>query len=507
LSVDELRRTLRLSGADAAQAAWERCRGVDLKPVRSVPPQSCTVTSWLASDVFRHLALKDAVGIGGSTVRVGSGDWCFEPHAAKGKSNATRARWIVLALCLDLEEKLCQHTLSFAQVPTKLTVSWQAPRERGDGGVPDWVNPGDASGTQARGSAAQRGSAQQSRTTPLAPRLFAGVTPSSELRRGVPYAQSGRADAAVISPATLIVEDPAQHTALLAQHTQGAGASEYAKRVASLVDAAAGVLHSWAMAMPEDQHIAQLTLNAHGFVPTPRSSPWAVGSLCSSSHDVTIPTTAPPATNRQQQRQQEGTGCSSVGGDCRRAEGASRGPSEEEASVEGRVGISGPRDVLIVPWDDEHGELSGGDGSDDDNCNGASDEDPHYDKDEEENGPRQTVDGGLHRTTAAAEGLLGGDWQCEQCTFLNSTLLPKCEMCDYPHASRVDTHTRSTLAASSDDLKDGLSPRGVKRNPKTPMAARAAPGNHSKRAKRISSPSGRRSASLRLEAFGFCVPR
>ena len=64
-----------------------------------------------------------SVAVQKTVVQVGG--WSFEPHRAKGKSNDTRARWLVLALSLDLEEKLCHHVLSYGCVPTKLGISWQ----------------------------------------------------------------------------------------------------------------------------------------------------------------------------------------------------------------------------------------------------------------------------------------------------------------------------------------------------------------------------------------------
>lgn len=94
LSVAQLQDELAVTSAVAA-TVWERCRGVDTSVVKDMAPQSCTVTSWLAHNAFRQLALKGDIGVGGAAVVVGDG-WCFEPHAERGKSNATRARWIVL---------------------------------------------------------------------------------------------------------------------------------------------------------------------------------------------------------------------------------------------------------------------------------------------------------------------------------------------------------------------------------------------------------------------------
>ena len=42
--------------------------------------------------------------------QVGDG-WVFEPHTTAGKTNDTRARWIVLALVIDLDEKVARRML------------------------------------------------------------------------------------------------------------------------------------------------------------------------------------------------------------------------------------------------------------------------------------------------------------------------------------------------------------------------------------------------------------
>ena len=143
--------------------------------MKEVVPQSCSVTSWLAHDVFARLAMKGPLGLDigcGTPLHVGG--WCFEPHIERGKSNDTRARWLVLALALDLEERLCHHALCHKQAPTKLTVTWQPP---------------------ASGSSWGHGGSQ-SRSVALAPALFGSVSEHSSCaaacrtsrRRGGPTA-------------------------------------------------------------------------------------------------------------------------------------------------------------------------------------------------------------------------------------------------------------------------------------------------------------------------------
>ena len=183
---EALIRALGLTAA-AAEAALTRARGADDTAVKEVVPQSCSVTSWLAHDVFARLAMKGPLGLDigcGAPLHVGG--WCFEPHIERGKSNDTRARWLVLALALDLEERLCHHALCHKQAPTKLTVTWQPPASGSN-----WGHGGS-----------------QSRSVALAPALFGSVNEHSELRRGVPYLETARRADGVISPETLVTRSP-----------------------------------------------------------------------------------------------------------------------------------------------------------------------------------------------------------------------------------------------------------------------------------------------------------
>ena len=163
LSALELQSALRLTPAAAAVAA-QRCRGVDSRAVCEVAPRSCSVTSWTACSPLTSLAIREAPGRGpgherpsqmdtpgavadasatvhsaseGAAERRGErrkpsvmvAGWRFEPHGSRSKSNETRGRWIVLALALDLEERLCHHALLYREAPTRLVVGWQASKE------------------------------------------------------------------------------------------------------------------------------------------------------------------------------------------------------------------------------------------------------------------------------------------------------------------------------------------------------------------------------------------
>ena len=127
LSAAELQQRLRLNTA-AALAAHAACRGecaLSVVDSNQAPPKSFSVTSWLAHDLLSRLALRTHMGKGGAAVTVGG--WVFEPHEGRCKTNESRARRVLLALCIDLEEKLSHHSLSHRQLPTKLTLSWQGP--------------------------------------------------------------------------------------------------------------------------------------------------------------------------------------------------------------------------------------------------------------------------------------------------------------------------------------------------------------------------------------------
>ena len=211
----------------AAAAAHARCRGRCDAPVAASPPKSASVTSWLAHDLLRDLALTRHLGRGGPGVRVGG--WLFEPHRGACKSNETRARWVLLALCLDLEERLAHHALEHAELPTKLSLCWQ-----GCGASPT-PGPGHRAGPT------------HSRTTPLSPAAFArragaAAAAAAAARGGVPYLQSDRGASGeeVISPATLVLDGAtaAERAAAVSRLEQAAAGTREA-RVAALVRAAA----------------------------------------------------------------------------------------------------------------------------------------------------------------------------------------------------------------------------------------------------------------------------
>ena len=258
----------------AAAAAHARCRGRCDALVAASPPKSTSVTSWLAHELLRDLALTRHLGRGGPGVTVGG--WLFEPHRGACKSNETRARWVLLALCLDLEERLAHHALEHAELPAKLSLCWQ-----GCG-----VSPTPGLG--------HRAGPTHTRTAPLSPTAFASARGSgggSRARGGVPYLQSdlGASGEEMISPATLVLDGAtAAERAAAVARLEAAVAGTREARVAALVRAAAGVLAAWAAELPAETRIAQLTLNAHSFVPCCNAAPHRAAGAAAGSPQLTI---------------------------------------------------------------------------------------------------------------------------------------------------------------------------------------------------------------------------
>ena len=265
--------------AHSVSHRWERNRirlASDDEAVRETCPQSVTATSWLARDWLINLARTNARDSVEDGPPVAVGGFVFEAHppknSGKNKSNESRGRWVLLALSLDLEERLCHHALTYRQQPVKLTVGWHAAGATGwdrEGlgmrsrtvtlpnlhldELVDGRGHGEGSGGSGSGSSPVAGSEV--------------MHPSGQQQRvSVPFAHTDRASsAAAISAAqpesaTLFVDVPhEQQQALLSQP------GGYGKRVSAIVKAAATCLAAWAAELPS-QRVSQLTLSAHAFV-------------------------------------------------------------------------------------------------------------------------------------------------------------------------------------------------------------------------------------------------
>jgi len=271
-SVEDLAAALGLA-AEAALRAWRGCRGLDEAPVcPSPPPKSLVVTSWTTHTALRDIARREHTGRGGAAVPVGSG-WVFEAHEGSGRSNETRARWILLSMAIDLVDKAHLAWLDWAVLPTRLSVSWH-----GCGKDP-LPGPGMSylSGESRSRTVALPAPAQDCF------RALGGTDAAAGggARAGGPLDAGG-----VYVPARRTLTD------------EGPGAMEdpaFRGCVAAVVDAAAGVLQQFVQedaARGVDRRIAQLTVSLSRFAPPslqrgiaawaqhprPGAAPSAVGS-------------------------------------------------------------------------------------------------------------------------------------------------------------------------------------------------------------------------------------
>lgn len=137
--VDALQVSLGICEEQAAQLS-RMSRGIDTDLVKAAgPKKSLSVTSWLTDAMLGDLAAKTHLGRGGPAFIVGSG-WLFEPQVDAGISNMSRGRWLLLALALDLEERVVDEFLEFGILPTKLTVGYQQPGHAKEPGAPGFTD-------------------------------------------------------------------------------------------------------------------------------------------------------------------------------------------------------------------------------------------------------------------------------------------------------------------------------------------------------------------------------
>lgn len=236
----ELRAELHLGEAQAL-AVWARARGeADCGAVRAVVPQSVTVTSWSThTTVAQLLPAAGAQPLPAGGVRIGSAGWAFVPHASRGKTNDSRPGWLLLALCLDLDERVLEHALLHGRLPTRLALALQGP-----GNCPE-PSPGYRAGpVRSRAVDFPLEAYAACARTDLARALDALESPlggAPSAAGAVPQASAGGGGGAAA------LDEP-----------------RFAARVGALVDAAAGAVHRWA-AEEGSRRVAQLTLVASAF--------------------------------------------------------------------------------------------------------------------------------------------------------------------------------------------------------------------------------------------------
>mmetsp|Transcript_5743 Transcript_5743/g.15848 ORF Transcript_5743/g.15848 Transcript_5743/m.15848 type:complete len:665 (-) Transcript_5743:38-2032(-) len=294
-------------GAEAAARLARFSRGHDDDPVRAADPKkSLSVSSWLTDTNLGDLAMKEHTGRGGAGVIIGSG-WLFEPHT-EGVSNPSRARWILLSLIFDLEERVAQEYLDFGMLPTKLTVSVMGPGWRKEPG-PGSTDGKSRSRTAAFPAAAFRGLVAEvdaPRGSPLGqrppPEAAAAASAPSEGQGGVEASLSGPggsiqplAKPRVIRHPVFDVDwlAPAGAQPLVQGLVDGPEALDAVPRlkarISALVDSACTLVSTWAKEVGTPVPIARLTITAGGTTAVTGASGGAVRGL---------PMAAPPPSQR-----------------------------------------------------------------------------------------------------------------------------------------------------------------------------------------------------------------
>ena len=101
----------------------DKAFGRDDATIKVAPPKTAQVASWTAHTDMAALCRRGEGGAVAFAARRGE-SWVFEPHDAEGRSSElTRPRWVVLALCIDLEERLRHDAALYKRRPTRLTLT------------------------------------------------------------------------------------------------------------------------------------------------------------------------------------------------------------------------------------------------------------------------------------------------------------------------------------------------------------------------------------------------
>ena len=277
-----LTRALALTPA-AAEAVPHRPFRRDDERVCDAPPKSLCATSWTTHTPLGRLAMRARKqraaggGDGAPAVAIGRGGWVFEPQATVGKSNDSRARWILLALACDLDERVYDLALDHhALLPRRLVASAV--------GYGRDAEPGPGRDYTA--------GATESRFAPFPVASYATLAECEDgeddddarIRRTM-TPRPARCDTAAAA-ASAVLSDGGETR----PRDDGAGRLNAASavRVSAIVDAIAPALEVWAWHEPINR-IGQLTLTASEMV-----SRVAVGALRAAFARATA-APAPPA--------------------------------------------------------------------------------------------------------------------------------------------------------------------------------------------------------------------
>lgn len=257
-----LRTALELASPDAAMKLAALSHGQDAAAVRAADPkQSISVSSWVTDCMLGDLASKKHLGRGGAAFVIGNG-WLFEPHegAGKGITNHTRARWILLSLAIDLEERLVEENLEFGSIPSKLTITVMGPGTAKEPGVPGF--------TDGR---------SKCRSGPFPHHAFQSISAadskfavSSSSQTAAPIAKQEAHTHSLYGTEFLTitsVRGPAQD----GPHILEDGGRR--KRVAAIVDAASSMISAWASDEQSARPVAHLALTARAMSASTSKSP------------------------------------------------------------------------------------------------------------------------------------------------------------------------------------------------------------------------------------------
>jgi hypothetical protein len=249
--------------ADMASKLHDSCRGVDNTPVRAVSQKkSLSVSSWLTDATLAELALKHHTGRGGDAAKVGDG-WIFEIHAEKCVTNKTRVRWLLLALILDLEERVVEEFLECSQLPTKFSVSFQGPGHRKEPG------PGSTDGqSRSRSGDFPIGAFSDLVVGDVRTASVSTLTAPSVAETSL-GGKDGAPCAAHMHPVygTAFLS-PSRSSGMqgLADGAEILQDTRYYKRITALVNSFANIISRWAREEARPVPVAQLTLAARCMV-------------------------------------------------------------------------------------------------------------------------------------------------------------------------------------------------------------------------------------------------
>eukprot|EP00929_Paragymnodinium_shiwhaense_P052801 TRINITY_DN26441_c0_g1_i2.p1 TRINITY_DN26441_c0_g1~~TRINITY_DN26441_c0_g1_i2.p1 ORF type:complete len:706 (+),score=99.36 TRINITY_DN26441_c0_g1_i2:40-2118(+) len=257
-------------GVEAAKKVYDACRGIDPTPVKSCDPKkSLSASSWMTDAVLSDLASKVHHGRGSAGITVGNG-WVFEPHTDTGISNATRARWLLLSLVMDLDERVVDEFLETHQLPTKVTISYMGPGHCREPGMPGFTNGQSRSRTVDFPTTAYRDVNSGDVRAPMPETGGAGQDATSLASSGKKKTgeENGQVKThPVYGTQFLVNAAPIGVTVFgLADGPEVLNDVRYRKRISALLDVVGNAVVSWSAEPGQNQGVAHLCLTARTMV-------------------------------------------------------------------------------------------------------------------------------------------------------------------------------------------------------------------------------------------------